>query len=238
MVDTPGLGDLSGGLGGLIGNLFGQSNVNDAIQGGVNAVNQDTWAGAMSVAPFTAAGANYIQPTINTLLNPGTGSSNIGMGRISSDVNPVDFETFAKNYNASEGAQYLMRTAAEAQNSSAAAKGGLLSGANLRAQTGIAEGIANQDLLDQYKAFTTGQQQDFQQRETSYQNLYGQEAMGLQAGTAQAGVFAQGARALGSLSSTQAQAAAQQSSGFGSALGTIFKGIGMLVPGGQVVAGA
>src|SRR4029077_3000106 len=106
------------------------------------------------------------------------------------------------------------------------AKGGLLSGANLRSQTGIAEGIANQDLIGQYGEMLKGQQQDFQQRETSYQNLYGQEAMGLQAGIAEAGTYAQGARAIGSLYSTQAQQTGAASNTFGQALGNIFSGIG------------
>jgi len=223
-----GLGE---GIGSLIGNLFGASNVGSAIQGGVNNVNADTWAGAAQVMPYNAVGASYLGPVAEDLLGTGTASQNIGNQRISSDVNPVDFEAFAQNYNTSEGAKYLMSTAAAAQNDTAAAKGTMLSGANLRAQTTMAEGIANQDLLDHYKAFTTGQQQDFSQRETSYQNLYGQEAMGLQAGTAAAGTFAQGARALGSLASTEATAAAGQSNSFGSALGNIFTGIAKLIPG-------
>lgn len=225
---------LGEGIGSLIGNLIGQANVNEAIQGGVSAVNQDIWAGALQVAPYNAVGSQYLGPTAENLLGTGVGSQNIGQGRINAAANPVDFQDFAKNYNTSEGAKYLMQTASEAQNSSAAAKGGLLSGANLRSQTGIAEGIANQDLMEQYKAFSAGQQQDFQQRETSYQNMYGQEAMGLQAGTAAAGTFAQGARALGSLSQTQAQAAAQQGGSFGSALGSIFSGIAGLFPGAAV----
>ena len=188
-------------------------------------------------------------------------------------ADPVNFQNFASNYNASEGAKYLQKTAAAAQDNTAAAKGGLLSGANLRAQTGIAEGIANQDLLQQYGATAAGQQQgwaqnqqsqnqnfqqqytatnqqladqqqnfqqqytatnqqladqqqNFQQEETSYQNLYGQEAMGLQAGTAEAGTYAQGARAIGSLYGTQATNAQSSSSSFGSALGSVFGALG------------
>src|SRR4029077_7474185 len=135
--------------------------------------------------------------------------------RINAAANPIDFEGFAKNFNASEGAKYLTDTAEAAQDSTASAKGGLLSGANVRAQTQIAEGIANTDLLDQYRAMREGQQQDFMQRETSYQNLYGQEAMGLQAGIAEAGTYAQGAPAIGSLAATQATNAQQSASGFG-----------------------
>jgi len=226
---------LADGIGGLIGNLFGASNVGDAVQGGVSNVNQDTWAGVQQVTPYNAVGASYLGPVAENLLGTGAGSQNIGNARINASANPVDFEDFAKNYNTSEGAQYLMDTARTVQDSTAASRGGLLSGSNIRAQTTQQMGIANQDLMDHYKATLQGQQQDFQQRETSYQNLYGQEAMGLQAGVAAAGTFAQGARALGSLASTQATAAAGQSNAFGSALGNIFKGIAAFIPGASLI---
>ena len=82
--------------------------------------------------------------------------------------------------------------------------------------------------MSQYEATLKGQQQDFQQRETSYQNMYGQEAMGLQAGIAEAGTYAQGARAIGSLYGTQATNAQSGASSFGSALGSVFGGLGKL----------
>jgi hypothetical protein len=89
-------------------------------------------------------------------------------------------------------------------------------------------GIANQDLMDQYKASLAGQQQDFAQRETSYQNLYGQEAMGLQAGIAEAGTYAQGARAIGSLYQGLTSSATSSGNSFGNALGTVFGAVGKL----------
>lgn len=218
--------DISQGIGQGLGALFGNISSNASTQAGVSAVGDLTSVGASQVAPYNFAGASYLGPVGSDLLDTSTtGSQNIGQGRINAPANPVGFEDFAKNYNTSEGAQYLMKTASEAQNNSAAARGGLLSGANLRSQTGIAEGIANQDLLDHYRATLQGQQQDFQQRETSYQNLYGQEAMGLQAGIAEAGTFAQGARAIGSLFGQQAASNQAAGSGFGAALGNIFSGL-------------
>lgn len=216
---------IAGGLGSLFGGLASYA----STQAGISAVQDMTNVGASQVAPYNYAGANYIAPIAQDLVGKDSvGSSYIGQGRVNAAGNPVDFENFAKNYNTSEGAQYLMRTASSAQDSSAAARGGLLSGANLRAQTGIAEGIANQDMMQQYDAMLKGQQQDFQQRETSYQNLYGQEAMGLQAGIAEAGTFAQGARAVGSLYGTQAQQSNQTGNSLGSALGNVFNAIGGL----------
>lgn len=224
--DSTGATDIISGLGGSLGGLFGGIAALASTQAGIGAVQDMTNVGASQVAPYNFTGANYLAPVGADLLGDTTAGANIGNQRINMTANPVDFEDFAKNYNTSEGAQYLMRTASEAQDSTAASKGGLLSGANIRSQTGIAEGIANQDLNEQYKSMLAGQQQDFQQRETSYQNMYGQEAMGLQAGIAEAGTYAQGARAIGSLYGTQASTTATQANSFGSALGTVFTGLG------------
>lgn len=218
--------DILSGLGGALGGLFGGLSSLASTQAGVNAVGQLTDLGAAQVAPYNFAGANYLGPIGSDLLGTGAGSQNIGNARVNAATNPVDFEDFAKNYNTSEGAQYLMKTAAAAQDNTAAARGGLLSGANLRSQTGIAEGIANQDLNQQYQATLQGQQQNFQQEETSYQNMYGQEAMGLQAGIAEAGTYAQGARAIGSLYQGLSSQTAAAGQSFGSALGSVFSAIG------------
>jgi hypothetical protein len=218
--------DLLSGIGGALGGLFGGLSSLASTQAGVSAVQDMTNTGAAQVAPYNFTGANYLGPIASDLMGNTTASQNIGNARINQAGNPLDFENFAKNYNTSEGANYLMRTAQAAQNNSAASRGGLLSGANMRSNFGIAEGIANQDLMDQYKAMLQGQQQDFQQRETSYQNMYGQEAMGLQAGIAEAGTFAQGARAIGSLYQGLSAQTAQAGNSFGSALGNIFSAIG------------
>lgn len=222
--------DLASSLGSGLGSLLGSGVALASTQAGISDVGNMTTTGANMVAPYNFTGANYLGPVGADLLNTGsTGSANIGDARINADANPVDFGTFASNFNESEGAKYLQQTAAEAQNSTAASKGGLLSGANTRAQTGIAEGIANQDLMSQYEATLKGQQQDFQQRETSYQNMYGQEAMGLQAGIAEAGTYAQGARAIGSLYGTASSNAQTSGNSFGNALGGIFSSIGSLL---------
>lgn len=209
-------------IGGALGPLFGGLSSLASTQAGVNAVGTMTDTGAAQIAPYNFTGANYLGPVAQDLIGGSTGSANIGQGRINQAGNPLSFEDFSQNFNTSEGAKYLMETAAASQDSSAASKGGLLSGANLRAQATQQMGIANQDLMDQYKASLAGQQQDFAQRETSYQNLYGQEAMGLQAGIAEAGTYAQGARALGSLYQGLSSSTASSGSSFGTALTTLF----------------
>jgi len=213
------------GIGQALGGLFGGLSSLAATQAGVGAVGGMTGIGAQELDPYNQQGQSFIPGISDTLTGSGAGSNAIGMGRINAAGNPTDFQDFAKNYNTSEGAQYLMNTARAAQDNSATARGGLLSGANLRAQTGIAEGIANQDLLGQFQATESGQQQDFNQRQASYQNLYGQEALGEQAGLGQAGTFAQGARAIGSLYGGLANQTATAGNNFGSGLGSLFSGI-------------
>ncbi len=219
------MADLFSGIGSALGGLFGGLSSLASTQAGVGAVSGLTTAGVGLLNPYNSQGMNYLDPTTNNLLNGTVGSQNIGMGRINDPNNPTDFENFASNYNTSQGAQYLMDTARAAQDDTAAARGGLLSGANLRAQTGITEGIANQDLLSHFQAMESGQQQDFNQRQAAEQNLVGQENIGLQAATGQAGTLAQGSRAIGSLYqglSSQTNAAGSQ---FGSGIGGLLGGL-------------
>ncbi len=219
------MADLFSGIGSALGGLFGGLSALASTQAGIGAVQGMTDTGALGVLPYDVAGLGYLDQTSNNLQGTGVASQNIGQGRLDNPTNPVDFQNFAKNYNTSEGAQYLMDTAKASQDDSAAARGGLLSGANLRAQTGIAEGIANQDLLSQYQATESGQQQDFAQRQTAEQNLVGQENMGLQAGLGLAGTYAQGARAVGSLYGGLTSATSAAGSQFGSGLGSLFGGL-------------
>ncbi len=209
----------------LFGGLFGGLSALASTTAGVAEVNKITDVGSSWLAPYNIAGSRYTAPIAGTLTGDNPGSNSIGWGRANAGANPVDFQDFAKNYNTSEGAQYLMDTAARAQDNSAAARGGLLSGANIRAQTGIAEGIANQDLLSQFQAMESGQQQDFNQRNQSLSNLYREEALGENAALGQAGTYAQGARAVGSLYGNLATQTNSAGNSFGSGLGNIFSSI-------------
>jgi len=198
----------------------------DAVSSGIGALGGLMTAGAAQVAPYNIEGASTI-PAINNVL---TGDVNIGSGRLNAP-SPIDFETFASNYNMSPGAQYLLKTQQDAQDASAAAKGGFYSGANMRAQTGIAEGIANQDLVQQYQQMLAGQQQDYAQRQGAFQNLFQQETLGEKAGGTQASMAGVGATALGPMYAAQAQAQNQKGSGIGSLFGDALKAITTFLPG-------
>ena len=203
---------LGSGIGGLLGGLFASNSIGSGLQGGVGNVDALIGAGAGAVAPYNVEGASTI-PAVNNAL---TGSDVIGAGRITNS-NPLDFESFAKNYNMSEGAKYLLGTASTAQNNSAASKGGFYSGANSRAQTQIAEGVANQDLLGQYQAMLSGENQNTQQEQAAFGNMFNQETLGEKAGATQSALSGAGAGTVGSLfgSSISGNANAQNSKGSG-----------------------
>jgi len=213
-------------LGTGIGQLLSGSFQSGAIGQGVGSLMGLLGAGASAVAPYNAEGTGVIPQTDILLRQPGW-SNYVGMDRVSDPTNRVDFENFASNFNMSPGAQYLLKTAATQQDNSAAARGGFYSGANERAQTGIAEGIANQDLVQQYQQMLAGQQQDFSQRQTSFQNIFQQESLGERAGATQSSMAGIGATALGPMFAQNAQAQASKGTGIGNLIGG---GLGALFP--------
>lgn len=204
-----------------IGDIIGAGLASDAIGSGLGAVGANTSAGVAQLEPYNAMGMLTMPDIADNLLGDTVGSNNIGNGRVNAEVNPVDFENFAKNYAMSEGAKVDLQAGLDAGNATAAAKGGLLSGANQRAQATIAEGIASKDLLAQYQAMLTGQQQDFSQRQTSYTNLFNQEQLGEKAAAGQAATYASANSATASLYGAQAKADQTKGSGIGSAIGGI-----------------
>jgi hypothetical protein len=204
-----------------IGSIIGSGLASDTIGQGIGAVGSMVGTGVAELQPYNNMGIETMPAVKDTLLGDSTGSNNIGEGRINAADNPVDFENFAKNFTMSPGAQYDLQTGETAQENSAAARGGLLSGSNMRAQTGIAEGIANKDLLSQYQAMLSGQSQDFSQREASFGNLFGQEALGEKAAASQGNVLAMGAHSIGGMYGQQATAQQGKGSGIGSVLGGV-----------------
>jgi hypothetical protein len=203
---------LGSGIGGLLGGLFSSNAIGSGLNTGLGSIDALIGAGAGSVAPYNIEGAAQIPAVNGTLAN----NNVVGGGRLTSS-NPLDFESFAKNYDMSEGAKYLLDTATRSQDNSAAAKGGFYSGANERAQTGIAEGIANQDLLQQYQAMLSGSKENTAQEQGAFGNLFNQESLGEKAGATQSILAGSGAGTVGSLfgSSIAGNAAAQKSKGSG-----------------------
>lgn len=137
------------------------------------------------------------------------------------------YDDFAARYETSPGVQYRMGQAQEAQNASAAAKGQLLSGTNLRALNDITQGIAATGLNDAYTQYIAGRNTQFGQLESALGNMFqaigvGQTATGQQAGVAGAQMGAQ---------SALAKSQAENSRAKGSGLGSIFGGLGSFAAG-------
>ena len=134
------------------------------------------------------------------------------------------YEDFMKTYTASPGAKYIQDQATEAQNESAASKGQLLSGINLRALSTINQGIAGTQANTAYNEYLQGNNQQFGQLESALGNMFqaigvGTTATGQQAGVANAQIGAQ---------SQIAQAQAKNDASKGSGIGSMFSGLGSL----------
>ncbi|KRQ03284.1 hypothetical protein AOQ71_31645 [Bradyrhizobium manausense] len=161
----------------------------------------------------------------------GAGYGTVGLGRVNLGFNPLDFNSFAASYQMSPAAQYQMGIGDAAVNNSAAAKGGLLSSADLRNLMTTNQGIVSQDMFKQYGAELQGQQQDYSQRLASMGLLQSQEAMGANASNAvMSGASSSGASQASAISSGANAAAADYAN--------MFKGFGNLNLGGSGSGGS
>lgn len=201
------------GFGAGLGQFIGASLGEEDLQRGTSSVNRtaDNFGG--SVAPYNTFGQSFLP------------AASKGIGGLKDAADGIQsYDTFASNYMASPGVKYQMGQALEAQNESAASKGQLLSGTNLRALTGISEGIAGTGLNTAYDQYLKGNSQQFGQLESALGGMFkaigvGETATGQQAGVA-TGQMAQ--------QSALAQAQAKNDSAKGSGLGSMFSGLGSL----------
>ena len=197
------------GLGSVIGSSLGSQDLSNAS----NEVSGISGGFGNTVQPYNAFGQSQIPAAAGAI------------GNISNVAGTAqDYNTFMQNYTNTPAAQYQLQQANQVQNNSAAASGGLLSGANERALGTIDQGIVSQGANTAYNEYLQGNQQNFGQLESSLGNMFnaigvGTTATGQQAGvdTAQMGATSQIA---------QAQAKNDQSKGSG--LGSMFGGLGSL----------
>lgn len=134
------------------------------------------------------------------------------------------YDDFMRDYQASPGAEYVKSQALQAQNNSAAARGGLLSGTNLRALGDIGAGITNTFANQAYDEYLKGSSMGFGQLEQALGNMFqaigvGTTATGQQAGVVQSQMAGQAAIA---------KAQAENDKSKGSGLGSMFGGLGSL----------
>jgi hypothetical protein len=205
------MSDFGSGLGGVIGSGLAMSDLNSA-RSKINDI-ATNFTGATQ--PYDQFGQSFLNPATNAIKHIG--------GVAGADPN-LNYNTFMSNYETSPAAKYEMGVADAAQNSSAAANGGLLSGANERALAGINTGIASTYANNAYTNYLTGNQQQFGQLQSALGNMFNAIGVGTTATGQQAGVDA--AQMRGDASIAEAQAKNDQS--FGSGLGSLFSGLGAM----------
>jgi hypothetical protein len=208
------------GLGAVIGASMGAEH----LEQGVDAVNGIASGFGRTVQPYKDFGSNFLAPVQNILLGESTNKS-IGQQRLMGTGDDVQqYGDFMKSYEASPGAKYLMGQAEEAQNNSAASRGKLLSGGNLRGLETMRTGLANTFANQAYGQYLAGNNQQFNQLETALGNMFGAIGVGTTATGQESGVATGQMGANASLAAAQAKN--DQSKGSG--LGSMFSGLGSI----------
>lgn len=195
------------GLGEFIGAELGAYDLN----AGINTVRDTANGFNAETRPYNTFGQSFLEPASGGIagINDVAGTSK-------------SYDDFMKDYTNTPAVKYQLDQMNRAQENSAAAKGGLLSGTNLRALSTIDNGIVSQGANTAYNEYLAGNSQQFGQLEAALGNMFnaigvGTTATGQQAGVAQSQMAQQAALA-------QAQAKNDQSKGSG--LGSMFGGLG------------
>ena len=198
------------GLGQVIGAQIGAQDLNQGIEN----VSNNSSSFNSAVAPYNTFGQSFLQPATNAISGVQTAAANT-----------QGYDQFMSTYTNTPAAQYQLQQANAGQNNSAAASGGLLSGANERALGTIDNGIVAQNANNAYNEYLTGNNQQFGQLESALGNMFQAIGVGTTATGQQAGVTASQNSADASLAAAQAK----NDSSKGSGLGSMFDGIGSAV---------
>jgi hypothetical protein len=199
------------GFGTLIGTGLGAQD----LASGMNDVNNVANAFTQTTTPYNQFGTSF--------LNPASGAINNINNVAGADPN-LNYNNFMQNYQTSPAAQYTMQQADAAQNNSAAANGGLLSGANERALGTINSGISSTYANQAYTNYLQGNQQGFGQLESALGNMFQAIGVGTTATGQQEGVDT----AQMQQQSALAQAQAKNDQAKGSGIGQMFGGLGTM----------
>jgi hypothetical protein len=202
------------GFGAGLGSVIGSSMAADDLNTGINAVNGISGGFQGATDPYNSFGQSFLPTTANAI------------GGVQAKAGTTQgYDQFMSNYTASPGVKYSQDQATEAQNESAASKGGLLSGTNLRALSTINQGIASTGANTAYNEYLQGNNQQFGQLESALGNMFSAIGVGTTATGQQAGVDTAQIGANSQLA--QAQAKNDQSKGSG--IGSMFGGIGSMM---------
>lgn len=201
------------GFGEGLGAVIGSGMAADTLQQGQEALGATAGGFNSTVQPYNQFGQAFL-PQAQGAVTAAQNKAGETQG----------YQDFMKTYETSPAAKYAIGQATEAQNNSAAAKGGLLSGANERALTGLSEDIASTYANKAYEEYLAGNQQQFGQLESIVNNMFQGVGVGTTATGQEAGVTSSQMNNQAAL--TQAQAKNDQ--GKGSGLGSMFSGLGSL----------
>lgn len=218
--------DFGSGLGQVIGGALGADDLKDAKDSvdatagaGLASVNGIAGGFNATTAPYDTFGKSFLDPA-RAAIGDVRGKAKDTMG----------YDQFMAGYENTPAAQYQLQQADAVQNSSAAARGGLLSGANERELAKINTGIVAQNANTAYNEYLAGNSQQFGQLETALGNMFsaigvGTTATGQQAGVANAQMGATSAisnantYATANIAGNQAKNDQSKGTGFGSMFG-------------------
>lgn len=195
-----------------LGAVIGAGNAKDTLEGAQGNVNQIATGFGQTVAPYNTFGQSFLPEATNAIHG------------VSQAAGTQSYDDFMRGYETSPGAKYVMGQAEEAQNNSAAARGKLLSGGNLRALGQIDSGIASTFANQAYGSYLQGNNQNFGQLETALGNMFGAIGIGTTATGQNAGVVNNQMGNTTKIAEANAKADQAKGSGFGS----MFSGLGSL----------
>lgn len=200
------------GLGTVIGSSMGASDLSSGLSA-VNGIGSNLQA---QEAPNVNFGQSFLQPATSAITNLNNTAGNV-----------QSYDDFMKNYTNTPGVQYQLGQANNVASTSAAANGQALSGANIRNNTTIDQGIISTGANNAYNEYLSGNQQQFGQLNTALGDMFNAIGVGTTATGQEAGLDASQMGATSQIA--QAQAKNDQSKGTG--IGSMFSGLGSMLPG-------
>jgi hypothetical protein len=225
----PAIGAAIGGIGSVVGGIFGGGAASGASKEYVRALQQAQKSllgtekqGLAQFAPYLGAG-NQASGLLSEML------STPGQGLLTPWTQQFTAPTAAEAA-ATPGYQFQLQQGENALQNSAAARGGLLSGGTLADLNNYAQGIASTNYQNTFNNALTQYQNSYQtflnNQNNTYQRLAQQQGVGLGAATGGANLIAGIGGDVASLYGQQGAAKAQGTIGAANAYGSIIPGIG------------
>jgi hypothetical protein len=202
------------GLGGIIGGVMAKDDLSDAS----NTIAGNTAQVMGQTQPYVNFGTGLLDTTSNAL----KGNTTVGAARLGGGGNDVQsYQDFMKTYQTSDAAKYQIGQATDQIDNSSAARGKLLSGANLRSINETTQSIANTYANTAYNEYLQGNQQQFGQLQSIIGNLF----QGIGVGQTATGQNVSAVSSQNSAQAALAQAEAKADQGIGSGIGSMFGGM-------------